>query len=84
MDKMKKVRINDYLSTGLIMIPPLVTYYGGLTGGLFSAFIVIIISQFMAEERVMFIKDLLDKSKEASERYVTHYENLINEMRKVE
>jgi hypothetical protein len=38
----------------------------------------------MAEERVRFINELLEKSKETSERYVTYYDNLINEIKKVE
>ena len=84
MDKLKKIKLNDYLSTSLILTLPFIAYYGGLTAGIFNAILVIIISQFMAEERVKFIEELLIKSKETSERYVTHYENLINEMRKVE
>jgi hypothetical protein len=84
MDKMKKVIINDYLSTGLILTLPFSTYYGGLLVGLFNAVLIIIVSQFMAEERVRFINELLEKSKETSERYVTYYDNLINEIKKVE
>lgn len=82
MDKLKKIKLNDYLSTSLILTLPFIAYYGGLTAGIFNAILVIIISQFMAEERVKFIEGLLIKSKEASDRYVTHYENLIEEMRR--